>query len=720
MGLPGTNVRVSGTGFTAGHAIGIYFGGTTVAHQTITSTTFNIYFDVPDDAEPGSYKVEVIDWDVSPPQTVASDWFTVIGGVIDLDPEVGPVGTGVQISGDNFSDREDITVEYDGDEIEIGSGDSRTDTNGEFTCIIIIPESTRGDHTITVEDESGIYAEAEFTVEPEITIIPTSGVGGDEVLVSGTGFRASRSVTMTFDGDTITTSPTSVRTDGRGSFSASFDIPVGTKGTYEVEASDGTYEASADFALSVSFSISETSGYVGTGITVSGTGFRPSRSISITFGNIQVGTTTTDANGNFTGSFLVPGIASGAYEVRVSDGINTGNADFTVLLSFSISQTSGYVGNEVVVSGIGFRTSKSINITFGNIQVGTATSDANSNFTSSFLVPGLASGTYEVRVSDGVNTGNADFTVLLSFSISQTSGYVGNEVVVSGIGFRTSKSINITFGNIQVGTATSDANSNFTSSFLVPGLASGTYEVRVSDGVNTGDADFTVLLSVSLSPTTSQASPGYVRTKLTISGVGFKPNGTITIKYDDTQVATAPADSSGVFSVTFSAPASIGGDHTITASDTYNTKQFTFTMESTPPPVPEPLLPEMAAKAKSEAYFDWEGVIDPSGVTYTLQIASDADFNDIVLKKVGLADSEYTITEEEKLESVSKEEPYYWRVRAIDGASNNGPWTGARSFRVGFIFTMPGWAIYTLLGVGALLLGVFGFWLGRRTAYSSY
>lgn len=55
MGLPGTNVRVGGTGFTAGHAIGIYFGGTTVAYQTITSTTFNIYFDVPDDAEPGSY-----------------------------------------------------------------------------------------------------------------------------------------------------------------------------------------------------------------------------------------------------------------------------------------------------------------------------------------------------------------------------------------------------------------------------------------------------------------------------------------------------------------------------------------------------------------------------------------------------------------------------------------------------------------------------------------
>ena len=639
MGLPGTNVRVGGTGFTAGHAIGIYFGGTTVAYQTITSTTFNIYFDVPDDAEPGSYQVEVIDWDVSSPLVIALDWFTVIGGMIDLDPDAGPVGTGVEISGNNFSDREDITVEYDGGKIEIESRDERTDTDGEFTSIIIIPESTRGDHTITVEDDSGIYAEAEFTVESEITISPPSGVGSDEVAVSGTGFRASRPVTITFGGNTIATSPTSVRTDGRGSFSVSFDIPIDTKGTYEVEASDGTYEASADFTLSLSFNISQTSGYVGTGITVNGTGFRASRSMNITFDNMLVGTTTTDANGNFTGSFPVPG---------------------------------------------------------------------------------LASGTYEVKVSDGVNTGVAGFTVLLSFSISQTNGYVGTGITVSGTGFRASRSISITFGNIQVGTTTTDANGNFTGSFPVPGLASGTYEVRVSDGVNTGVADFTVLLSANLSPATNQASPGHVGTELTISGVGFTPNGTVTIRYDDTQVATAPTNSSGVFSVTFNAPPSVKGSHTITATDDINTQEFTFVMESEAPSTPVLLVPEASTKAKSEAYFDWEGVTDSSGVTYTLQIATDADFNNIVLEKVGLIDSEYTVTEDDKLASVSKEEPYYWRLGAIDGASNESEWADARSFRVGSIFAMPSWAIYLLFGLGALLCGVFGFWLGRRTAYSSY
>ena len=90
------------------------------------------------------------------------------------------------------------------------------------------------------------------------------------------------------------------------------------------------------------------------------------------------------------------------------------------------------------------------------------------------------------------------------------------------------------------------------------------------------------------------------------------------------------------------------------------------------------------------------------------------------MEKAGLTDSEYTVTEEDKLASVGKEEPYHWRIGAIDGASNESEWADVRSFRVGFVFAMPGWAIYLLFGLGALLCGVFGFWLGRRTAYSSY
>ena len=123
------------------------------------------------------------------------------------------------------------------------------------------------------------------------------------------------------------------------------------------------------------------------------------------------------------------------------------------------------------------------------------------------------------------------------------------------------------------------------------------------------------------------------------------------------------------------------------------------------------------SKSKSQVFFDWEDVTDPSGVKYTLQVATDADFTNVILQKPDLTESEYTLTDEEKLESVGEEEPYYWRVRAVDGAFNNSAWTTPASFRVGFIFNIPTWGIYLLFGIGALLLGVLGFWLGRRTAY---
>jgi hypothetical protein len=138
-------------------------------------------------------------------------------------------------------------------------------------------------------------------------------------------------------------------------------------------------------------------------------------------------------------------------------------------------------------------------------------------------------------------------------------------------------------------------------------------------------------------------------------------------------------------------------------------------METTPPAVPTLALPANDTKSKSQPTFTWQPVSDPSGVTYTFQIATDANFAHVILEKPDLTSPEYTLIETEKLESVGKDTPYYWRVKAIDGASNESEWSTPNSFYVGFI--MPTWGIYALFGFGALLLGVLGFWLGRRTAY---
>jgi hypothetical protein len=118
--------------------------------------------------------------------------------------------------------------------------------------------------------------------------------------------------------------------------------------------------------------------------------------------------------------------------------------------------------------------------------------------------------------------------------------------------------------------------------------------------------------------------------------------------------------------------------------------------------------------------FDWENVIaDSPPVTYTLQVATDDKFtvSSIQLQKTGLIESEYTVTEAEAVRLIGQETPYHWRVRAIDAASNEGDWTGAGEFYVSTSFSLPSWVIYTLLGLGGLVLFGVGYWMGRRTAY---
>jgi len=89
-----------------------------------------------------------------------------------------------------------------------------------------------------------------------------------------------------------------------------------------------------------------------------------------------------------------------------------------------------------------------------------------------------------------------------------------------------------------------------------------------------------------------------------------------------------------------------------------------------------------------------------------------------VMEKAGLTESEYTAMEEEKLAAVKKDAHYYWRVRDIDDTGNEGEWSVPGSFHVGFYLALPGWARYTLIAFGAIIIGVLAFWRGRRTTFS--
>jgi len=499
-------VEVDGTSFGSNQVVQLHFSsdnvdrgslldGEVTAYKNIGSTRTldngkfdtSVRFQVPDKLTDGSDKKDVrgdvyyiyATYFLGNKRIAAVSKLVVIDGQIAPNPTKSNTGSEVAVSGRGFRTQQKITIQYDGNTVNITGGASESNSDGRFNCTIIIPESTGGNHTITVISESGDKFEAPFNVEPRITVTPLSATAGRAVTVNGTGFGRDTPVTFVLDGNTVPTAP----------------------------------------------------------------------------GRIQ-----TDDNGSFSGSFVIP------------------------------DQPSYVIG-----------------------------------------------GTSTISVKDN------------SFNSAET-----------------------------------------------------TLNIR------------TTLVEISLSPSTSRTSPGHVGMKITTRGTGFIPDKRITLSYGNGEtitVANTNTDTDGKFSTSFIVPPGHAGAHTVTATDGANRVTSTFTMESEAPAAPAPVSPSVATTPEKRAYFDWTDVKDISGVTYTFQIAADTNFADIVLEKNGLTKSEYTIDRQSELELTNKQTRYYWRVKAIDGASNESGWTSNGSFYPTLSWSTP-WPTMTILVIATpIVIGIVGIFL---------
>jgi len=465
-----------------------------------------------------------------------------------------------------------------------------------------------------------------------------------------------------------------------------------------------------------------------------------------------------DEDGDFEVSFPVPAklddgdheenVESGTYYVYVCHYSSISPptiapriravATFTVTMGdISLSSYSGLVGDRVEIEGNRFPANKNITIKYDEyilpIKSGDRKSQSDGGFTSVIDIPDGIAGLHTITALVSGAEAKAQFYVTPKTVLSPNSGEAGTAAMVTGTGFGRIKTVTVLFQGIRVATATANALGRFSINFNVPQLGAGPYSVDCNDGTNGARTLFTIVASLPapaptpapepapppppLAAISISATAGNVGEGLVMGGAGFKAGGIVTIKYDDETLTTANTDSNGVFAAAFTVPVSLHGKHTITASDGTNTKEITFTVESTPPPVSVLLLPETETKVKSPISFDWQDVTDDSQpVTYTLQIAVSDDFSvtSIVLEKMNLDKSGYALTTEENLRLTCEEARYYWRVRAVDGASNEGRWTYSGTFDAEATSTIPGWAIYVLIALGCLLFFGLGYLIRTR------
>jgi type II secretory pathway pseudopilin PulG len=141
---------------------------------------------------------------------------------------VGPAGS--QVPSQNF---------LSGDTVE----------NGNVAVTFTLPPTPAGTWPVRLDTGSSVTTATPLTVIPSIsTVSPTAGVVGSTVTVSATGFLASAPLNITLDGVPATiTSGGTTGTDG--SATATFTVPSVPSGPQTLVASDGTYTATAAFAV---------------------------------------------------------------------------------------------------------------------------------------------------------------------------------------------------------------------------------------------------------------------------------------------------------------------------------------------------------------------------------------------------------------------------------------------------------------------------------------
>ncbi len=472
-------------------------------------------------------------------------------------------------------------------------------------------------------------------------------------------------------------------------------------------------------------SVSPVSGTAGTRVEISGMNFDSyvGDNLSIFFSDQEIASSpvVVSSGGQFQVYFDVPDDAfPGAVIVSVRGPLDSVLAAVTFTIpsaEIELNKAKTTIGATVTATGEGFYADKYINFLFvygdTEVSLGNTLSGPTGEYQYEFTVPMSPAGMQQViAMNDKGDLAIAGLEILPSAVVIPTIGACEDNISVEGIGFSSGSPVTVYFGTtMSVAQDQANAIGSFESAFSVPELTSGIYDLRIAD-INgyAAQLQFTITAGVRLNHTT-----GYIGMPIIISGTGYSAGVTVSINYDDVRVALATADELGSFSATFEVPAGISGEHAVSATVGSTVRELAFSVESESPSVPKRLQPLVNNEDLPNTGFLWELVDDDSQpVTYTLQIATDDQFTDVVLEKTGLIAPQYALSGADRLSSSGEGAPYYWRVKAVDAASNEGGWSTVGSFHW-TASSLSLWVVIVLIA-GVIAVGFFVYWMIRRRA----
>jgi len=320
--------------------------------------------------------------------------------------------------------------------------------------------------------------------------------------------------------------------------------------------------------------------------------------------------------------------------------------------------------------------------------------------TATFVVPETPYGSNYIQLVRGFRAADPygfSFTVTPQITATPASTPPGGKVTVKGMGFPKADTGILLFDGKDTGLSfTANDTGSFSIDYTVPEVIRGSHTIKVESAELSSTVSITAKVEVAPQLRLDPQRPS-INTPLTVAGVGFASNKGVTIMYDAMEVSKGvKTDAAGSFSYTFTVPETSEKDHIITVTDESGNKAtWQLPVESEPPPKSETLMPRderFGWIGAEEVSFRWEEVADSSGVTYTVEVGKDLKFFPLApgMRKTGLTEPATTM--------LIQPGTYYWRVRAVDGAGNEGEWAlSPYPFSVGFF---PLWSLVA----GSLLL----------------
>lgn len=426
-----------------------------------------------------------------------------------------------------------------------------------------------------------------------LTLTPTSGVAGQEVFISGTGYDNSTAITVLWDGQPLTTNPSPTSTSGAGAIPAvaatpvSFVVPSGQFGAHTVRVSTSasnfqiaTFTINTPVVAITSPAVPTAGLPVGVGITMTGTNFESLQLATIYFDDIPLTTATTTYNGAFQTTFTIPDVNNtGAHILKAQNSANA-IANITVVVAtptITLSPSTAPAGLNVTVTGTNFKVGAPVTFLMNGAALtmdSSVTANGAGSFAATFSVPDLVQGTNTVKaLSYSQLFAVATLTLATpTITVSPTSGPAGYTVSLTGTNFKAGSAVNLYInGTTLTPVAPVIANSagSFVANVVIPDLSIGVNTIKAESYNNYYTTVVYTIATPAITLTPSGASTAPISSGLPVNimGANFKSSSTVRIYVNNIEVScengSALTDATGYFGCTIIFPQVPAGVSTV-------------------------------------------------------------------------------------------------------------------------------------------------------------